>query len=485
MNQPTIPDEPAAPQWSPPPANQISEAVPAPQWSPPPANQSREASPAPEWSAWRIAQLPGSEGSGTPTSPGGTGPTPPATATARSPMGRGALMALLLATALGGGAIGGAAAAFLLNDGPGFESVPLTSNVVAELTSASPLGAASGDYIVDVVRATRPAVVTVLNLRAVREGRDAPIKLMPLASGSGVIFDPRGYVATNAHVVEGNQGIEVVFVDGRRAEAQLVNSDANYDIAILKVTGELPAVAALADSSRLEPGMRVLAIGSPLGTEFQNTVTTGIVAGLNRIVTVQGSRFDRRTFQFVREETQLNAAPMIQTDAAINSGNSGGPLINIAGEVVGLNTLVKRDTSGAGGFEDGAAGVEGMGFAVPSNVVHALADEWIDGKPRPFLGIDYESITPDVARERNLEHAGGAVVLQIRAGSAAGKAGIKVGDVITEVDGVPLDLDHALTELLWRYRSGDLIKLTVRRANDTSEVEVSLGAFAAAPTASP
>jgi 2-alkenal reductase len=344
--------------------------------------------------------------------------------------------------------------------------------VVAEFANSRGPEIGTGDDIVDVVRATRPAVVTVLNLRAVRTSSTSGVQLMPAGSGSGVIFDARGYVATNAHVIENNQGVEVVFVDGRRGTAQVVGSDANYDIAILKVDGPLPAVASLADSSRLEPGMRVLAIGSPLGTEYQNTVTTGIVAGLNRIVTIPNNRFDRRTFQFVRQDMQLNAAPMIQTDAAINSGNSGGPLINFAGEVVGLNTLVVR----SGG--DQQTSVEGIGFAVPSNVVHTLADEWIDGIARPLLGIDYESITPDVARERNLERAGGAIVLDTRAGSAAARAGLMKGDVITAVDGIPLDLDHALTELLWSYRAGDVIKLTILRASKLFDVEVSLSAFA-------
>jgi len=254
-----------------------------------------------------------------------------------------------------------------------------------------------------------------------------------------------------------------VFIDGRRAPAELVRADASYDVALLRVQGEVPAVAPLADSSRLEPGMRVLAIGSPLGTEYQNTVTSGIIAGLNR--RVKQPRFDWDRLQY--REVDLVAVPLIQTDAAINSGNSGGPLVSRRGEVVGLNTLIVRS--------DGNSTVEGLGFAIPSNVVRALADEWVDGVRRPSLGIEFEAIDPLMAMENGLDRSAGARITRVTPESAAAAAGLQPGDTIIGLDGAALDLDHALTDLLWRYRAGDTVRLTVDRDGRTFEISVALG----------
>ncbi|MCB0215958.1 MAG: trypsin-like peptidase domain-containing protein [Caldilineae bacterium] len=338
----------------------------------------------------------------------------------------------------------------------GLSSAQLTASVTAE------------DAVLEVVRATRPAVVTVLNLRYARENPFAPIKIQPVGSGSGVIFDARGYIATNAHVVHDASALEVVFIDGRRAKAELVHFDAAYDVAVLKLPEgtELPAVAPLADSASLEPGMRVLAIGSPLGTDFINTVTTGIIAGLNRRVKEEG--FDLRTFEY--REYDVIDVPLIQTDAAINSGNSGGPLVDMRGEVVGLNTLiVRRDQSGGGN-------VEGFGFSIPSNVVRSLADEWIDGRPRAELGAEATDIDPELARESGMERALGAAVMKLAPGGAAMRAGLREGDVILAVNGQPLNLDRALADELWRYRAGDEIALTVDRFGEQLTLRVTLGA---------
>jgi len=337
-------------------------------------------------------------------------------------------------------------------------------------------GAASRDAsgeesIVAAVRATRPAVVTVMNLQAVRANMFAPVSMQQVASGSGVIFDARGYLATNAHVIEGAAAVEVVFVDGQRVPAEVVRWDRAYDVAILRLAPEarLPAAAPLADSSALAPGMQVLAIGSPLGTEYQNTVTTGIVAGLNR--RVKDMWFDRRTFQF--REFDVVDVPLIQTDAAINTGNSGGPLVNLRGEVVGLNTLIVRSD------KSGRSLVEGLGFAVPSNVVRGLADEWIDSIPRADLGAELVHIDPAIARQNNLSRGTGAIVTAVREGGPAAAAGLRRGDIIAAVDDAPLDLDRAFDDLIWRYRAGDTARLTV----DRQGVEVALDLTFGAPEA--
>jgi 2-alkenal reductase len=328
----------------------------------------------------------------------------------------------------------------------------------------------SDDGILAAVRATRPAVVTVLNMRSGRTSPFSPIRLVPAGSGSGVIYDRRGYVATTAHVVHEAAQIEVLLIDGRRIPAELVGVDPRFDIAILRLPEgtDLPAVAPLADSSLLEPGMRVLAIGSPLGTDYQNTVTTGIIAGLNRRVKQQG--FDLRTFEY--REVDLLDVPLIQTDAAINVGNSGGPLIGLDGSVVGLNTLVVRRDQNAG------SAIEGFGFSVPSNVVHALSDAWVDGRPRGDLGVETLELTPDVARDRGVLLSAGAVVTAVTPGGAADQGDLAVGDIIIAVDGQALDIDRALSDTLWRYRAGESIRLTVDRYGETVEVELVLGAWA-------
>lgn len=316
--------------------------------------------------------------------------------------------ALVGSGAIAGG-VAGLAAARWYGRAPEATVVSATpqSQAIAALAGG---GAQSGEdeAVLAAVRATRPAVVTVMNLQRVRANPFAPVQLRAAGSGSGVIFDARGYVATNAHVVAEAQAIEIVFIDGRRAAAEVVQWDPAYDIAVLRLPPgtALPQVATLADSAHLEPGMRVLAIGSPLGTEYQNTVTTGIIAGLNRRVKDLG--FDAQTWT-VREFDVVDV-PLIQTDAAINTGNSGGPLINLRGEVVGLNTLIVRRDKSGGGL------VEGLGFAVPSNVVRALAAEWIDGIGRADLGATFEPLDPMAAREAGLKRATGALVTAVAPG---------------------------------------------------------------------
>jgi 2-alkenal reductase len=408
-------------------------------------------------------------------------PPPPAVQADASPPGRGggvaragALLALVLLVAgMAGAAGGGATAWYYLARTPlstASSSVrSAASPAVAQPVSSSLLPSSPSEPFLNAVRAARPAVVTVMNLRAVRQTRTSPITYEPVGSGSGVIFDDRGYVATNNHVVDGNQGIEVLFLDGSRAKATVVGQDANYDVAILKLADgtPIPAVARLSDSSAIETGMSVVAIGSPLGTDYQNSVSTGIIAGLNRQL-----REDRVGFDpyrgFTRYQQSVNSSPMIQTDAAINNGNSGGPLIDMEGQVIGLNTLVIR--TGA------EAAVQGLGLAVPSNVVRALADEWIDGTPRPYLGISYQTVDFQTAQANNLDVAAGVEVTDVGQGTAAEKAGVKSGDLIVAIDGTPLNTDHGLTDLLWSYRAGDSLKLTLERGGQTQDVSVVLDA---------
>lgn len=367
---------------------------------------------------------------------------------------------------VGGGAVAGGAAAYYITGRQAAVTSVVAKPVVAQSTAtqpAQPAASAAGaatvdasDTAVEAVQLVGPAVVTVLN-----RGQQG------MGSGSGVIFSQDGYILTNNHVVEGASALAVVFADSSRREAKLIGTDPLNDVAVIKVEGSVPAVAMLGDSAALQPGETVLAIGSPLGN-FRNTVTAGVVSALNRSVgSMEG---------------------LIQTDAAINSGNSGGPLINLAGEVVGINTLVVRGDSND--YSSSAAPVEGLGFSVPSSIFRSVADQLIAGGEvrYPFLGVSYLAIDGDIAAELNLPVQNGALIQPnasgapaITPGSAADKAGISNGDIIVAIDDARLDYNTSLRQLLLRYQPGDTVQVTVLRDGEERTLEVTLGERPANP----
>lgn len=301
--------------------------------------------------------------------------------------------------------------------------------------------------ITDVVERISPAVVTVLNFSSAA---------LAQGSGSGVITSADGHVLTNYHVVEEASYLEVMFADGRSAPAQLVGRDVFSDIALLRALGEIPGVAQLGNSDVLRPGETVIAIGSPLG-QFRNTVTVGVVSATGRILdTGRGYQME----------------DMLQTDAAINDGNSGGPLVNLAGQVVGLNTMIVR------GNGTGNAPAEGLGFAVASNTVRAVSDQLVKQGfvTRPFLGIRWESITPYESASRDLPVEWGVYVTSLVDGSSAAQAGIKPGDIIVALDDLLLDETHPFINALLRYDPGDTVVISLVRGTDAvNRVEVVLG----------
>jgi 2-alkenal reductase len=250
-------------------------------------------------------------------------------------------------------------------------------------------------------------------------------------------------------VVEDAQELVVIYAQGGRAPARLVGTAPDFDLAVLKVDGLVPAVAAWGDSSELPLGAHVLAIGSALG-EYQNTVTGGILSGFNR------------------ELGSLRG--LLQTDAAINSGNSGGPLVNLAGQIIGINTAVVRGS----GFSGGA---EGLGFAIPSNVAEKVVQRLIEtGDAHPsFLGIQYQELNPQLAIERQLSITQGALLQEVVAGSPAVQAGLQTGDVIVAINGQSLDERHPLVSLLVEYVAGETITLDILRNGQTFQTELTLG----------
>ncbi|MCI0476257.1 MAG: trypsin-like peptidase domain-containing protein, partial [Anaerolineales bacterium] len=315
---------------------------------------------------------------------------------------------------------------------------PVTTNITLKEDSA----------VIDAVRKVKPAVVTVVNRMAAQRGTFGR-SVSPTSSGSGIIIDGKGYVVTNNHVVENAQSLLVILSDGTKLDAKLIGTDPLADLAVLKVEATMPAVAPLGDSSALQPGQVAIAIGSPLG-DFRGTVTMGVVSAMNRQVgTMQG---------------------LIQTDAAINNGNSGGPLINSLGQVIGVNTLVVRSTS-----EGNVA--EGLGFAIPSNLVREITSQLIaKGKvERAYLGIIYSPVDPLSTSGLTMNATYGVVISKVEAGTPAAKAGVQEGDVILSFDGQKLDQD-ALTALLLKRKAGDTIALTILRDGKQLELKVTLSA---------
>ena len=297
-----------------------------------------------------------------------------------------------------------------------------------------------------------PAVVTVVGVIPGRMTFFGPTPDEQV-SGSGVIVSEKGYIITNNHVVAGTQKLEVIFANGTRREARIVGTDRFADLAVLQVKGKVPAVAVLGNSDALKPGETVIAIGSPLGA-FRNTVTVGVVSATGRnLDTGRG---------YVMEG-------LIQTDAAINHGNSGGPLVNLAGEVVGINTLIVRNGGG-----DVA---EGLGFAIPSNTVRAVAEQIIKQGyvARPYLGIDWQGINPAIAARYGLPVKWGVYVVQVAANSPAAKAGLQHGDIITQIGNTPIDDQHPFINSLFGHKPGETVTLKVVREGKTLSLKVTLG----------
>lgn len=271
------------------------------------------------------------------------------------------------------------------------------------------------------------------------------------SSGSGVIFSEDGYVVTNYHVIEGGEYYTVLLSDGRSQPARLVGTDPTSDLAVLQVNATDLTPAQFGDSDSLRVGDIVVAIGDPLGVELRGSMTDGIISAINRNVNVGG-----RTMN------------LIQTNAALNSGNSGGPLINNSGQVIGINTIK------IGAFTD-SAGVEGLGFAIPSAVVkdivsQILSQGYVSG--RPFLGITGESLS--VFYQRYYRLPAGLYVTAVAEGSSAAEVGIVPGDILISIDGTSIRTQNDLDTALYNYAAGDQMEIIIYRSGYTMQATLTL-----------
>lgn len=342
--------------------------------------------------------------------------------------------------------------------------------------------------ITDAASKVQDAVVSVINLQKQQsqsglggfsdifgngnddqQSQDDSGQLEEASEGSGVIYKLEGktaYIVTNNHVVEKQDGLEVLLKDGSKVKATLVGTDSYTDLAVLKVESDKVAdikPATFGDSSSLKVGEPAIALGSPLGSQYANSVTSGIISSLNRQVVNQNDE---------GQTVNINA---IQTDAAINPGNSGGPLVNMAGQVVGINSskIVQTESN---------VSVEGIGFAIPSNdVVNVINQLEKDGKViRPALGITMANLS-DLSTEQVSEIVKvpssvtqGVVVASVQSSTPADQAGLKKYDVITKIDDTDVSSGVELQSELYKHKVGDTVKVTYYRQDKKETVSVKL-----------
>ena len=392
-----------------------SRAAPPPPSTPPPA--------------WQV---------GGPAAPAWGETTLPVAATPAAPR-----RPILLAAAVG--AVVGALVAGLLvtavkDDGTAAPSrTPAFSNNTSKIARA-------GD-IQEILSRVEPAVVSI-RTRSLSLG-DFLQAVPGQGAGTGFVIASDGVIVTNNHVIAGAQSIEVVFADDRKMPARVLGRDPATDLAVMKVDASDLPVATLGDSSALKVGDDVIAIGNALGLQGGPTVTRGIVSAEDRTITAEnGTRLEH----------------VIQTDTAINPGNSGGPLVNSAGEVVGINTAVAGDA-------------QNIGFSIAINAAKPIIEELRQGttRSRPFLGVKMFTLTPSIAEGLGLKADSGALVAEVTPGSAAEVAGLANGDVITSIDGKDVKAAEDVTTAVSARKPGEEIKVTYRRGEETKEATVKLG----------
>jgi 2-alkenal reductase len=345
-------------------------------------------------------------------------------------------------------------------------AVPVTVDLeeVGAVIVASPVSGRSSQgevFVVTfdasmIVARVMPAVVTVINEQRFGGGFLGETEV-EAGRGTGFAIDNSGNIVTNEHVVRGGSSFEVILASGEKRGAELVGSDPLSDLAVVRMEGPVPSTVAFGDSNTLQQGQPVLAIGSPLG-EFTGTVTSGVVSALNR-----DFPFSDPAQGGVGEYTDL-----IQHDAAINPGNSGGPLFDLAGRVIGVNTL--------GIPQSGFTPVQGLFFAIPANHVAQIVSELIESGrvSYPYLGIEFQRIFPDLAAQNDLPVDYGAYVLGVVPGGPADQAGIQEGDIILAIGDERIQGQTTFTEALFANAPGDTVVVTVLRDGQERQFEVTL-----------
>jgi S1-C subfamily serine protease len=374
---------------------------------------------------------------------------PPQPVVVRRGLGALPLMAIAVVAGILSGGLSAVAVANLLD-----EPVATQPEVTSDTPEANPVRNVQNESsaVINAVDRVAPAVVTITATQGGIFGSGQ-------GTGSGVIYHEDGWILTNKHVVENADGLVVSLNDGRTFEGSVYGIDTLTDLAIVRIEGtELPT-APVGTSTGLQPGQLAIAIGNPLG--YENTVTTGIVSGLGRQINATDAT----------QTTAETLRNLIQTDAAINPGNSGGPLVNSAGQVIGINTAVSTSA-------------QGLGFAIPIDVARPIMEQAVAGEPltRPWIGVYYVPVTPGLAEQEDLPVDYGAWIATsnnarppILPDSPAAAAGLQAGDIIVGLDGEQLTPETDLSMLILPHQPGDTITLRVLRDNSAREIEVTLG----------
>ena len=365
------------------------------------------------------------------------------------------ITALALVCALLGGAVGGGAVWALGGGLSKNETSINVSNRPATQVSIQQVDGKTAMSDAEVYAANVGSVVSI-NTTGTSGTNFFGQPVQTASAGSGFVLTKDGYIVTNYHVVKDADTVKVTMYNGDEYEAKYVGGDEDYDIAVIKVEATELQPVTLGDSEKLNVGDHVLAVGNPLG-ELTFSMSGGMVSSVNRAINVSGTPFN-----------------MIQTDASINPGNSGGPMFNQYGEVVGIVSAKYSST--------GNEAVEGLGFAIPINdVIAMIQDIMTNGyiTNKPYLGITGGSMTAQMAAQYRFDITSGVFVYSVEEGSAADKAGLKMGDVITKVDDHDIKTMEDLTAVKKQYSAGDTSTLTVYREKQTITVELTWDAVPA------
>ena len=363
------------------------------------------------------------------------------------------ITALALCCALLGGVVGGGVAYYAGNR-PGETSVNVSSRPATQV-SVNTVDGKNAMSDAEVYAAGVNSVVSI-NVTGTSGTNFFGQAVQTASAGSGFILTKDGYIVTNYHVVKDGETVKVTLYSGDEYEAKYVGGDEDYDIAVIKVEAQDLQAVTLGDSSSLNVGDHVLAIGNPLG-ELTFSMSGGMVSCVNRAINVDGTPFN-----------------MIQTDASINPGNSGGPLFNQYGEVVGIVSAKYSST--------GNESVEGLGFAIPINDVFAMIQDIMTNgyvTNKPYLGVTAGTMTEQMAAQYRYDITSGVFIYSVEEDSAADQAGLKMGDVITKVDDTAITSMEDLTVAKKQYSAGDTCTLTVYREGQETTVELTWGAVPA------
>ncbi len=340
------------------------------------------------------------------------------------------------------------------------EGIPdYTSIVDHQKVRISPGAGTSAINFENAARVVTPAVVNINTVFGAGEFSLTPMDLNfdPLArpSGSGVIISDDGYIVTNQHVIEDATGIEVVLNDNQRYYAKVIGQDPSTDLALLKIKAKNLPYLKYGDSDFIVPGEWVLAVGNPF--DLNSTVTAGIVSAKARNIGI------------LRDKNNLQVESFIQTDAAVNPGNSGGALVNLKGELIGINSAIATVTGSYSGYS----------FAIPVNLVKKIMDDLLEFGlvQRGLLGVEIRDVTAKLAQDRQLDVVRGVFINRVNAGSAAAQSGIEQGDVITAIDGQDVGSVSELQELVARHRPGHTVQVTYRRNGKSVSVKTTLKNF--------